>query len=70
MGPIFSLMPQLRDHQARELGRALDVVLSAGRDVAEHELLGHAPAEQRRAGRGRIFLRAEAVARPSRAATS
>jgi hypothetical protein len=36
----------LAHHLARQLGRALDVVLRARRDVADHQLLGHAAAEE------------------------
>ena len=38
--------PELGDHRARDVGRALQVVLRAGRDLAERDLLGRAAAEQ------------------------
>src|SRR5436309_3029090 len=40
--------PVLRHHEARHLGRALEVVVCAGRDLAVDELLGDASAEQDR----------------------
>src|SRR5207302_1156890 len=36
----------LRDHEARQLGGALEIVVGARRDLAVHQLLGHAPAQQ------------------------
>ena len=36
-----------RDHLARDLRGALNVVRRAGRNIAEHQLFRHAPAEQR-----------------------
>ena len=42
---------ELGHHRARDVGGALQVVLRAGRDLAERDLLGAPPAEQhRRAG--------------------
>ena len=38
--------PVLRHHQPRQLGGALEVVVGAGGDLAVHELLGHAAAQQ------------------------
>ena len=39
---------ELGDHRARDVGGALQVVLRAGRDLAERDLLGRAAAEQHR----------------------
>ena len=39
---------ELGDHRARDVGGALQVVLRAGRDLAERDLLGGAAAEQHR----------------------
>src|SRR5690554_6152436 len=39
---------ELADHAARELRRPLEVVARAGRDLAEDDVLGRAPAQQHR----------------------
>ena len=47
-GPDDVRHPVLGDHLLRDLRRALDVVRGARRDVADRELLGHAPPEEHR----------------------
>src|SRR5207253_1654723 len=37
---------ELRDHRARDIGGALEIVLRAGRDLAERDLFGRAAGQQ------------------------
>ena len=39
-------MPYSMHHRAHDVGRAVEVVLRAGGDLVEHDLLGRAPAEE------------------------
>ena len=48
MAPERVAHPELGDHRAGDVGRALQVVLRAGGDLAERDLFGGAPAEQHR----------------------
>ena len=46
LGAQLIAHPEARNHLARHLGRAREVVAGARRDVVAHELFRHAPAQE------------------------